>query len=110
LRSEILPRRLYGRDGASVVRRDAASNRTEDLNGKIREATTNSIIRSVFTALKHRATDRWRPQDQAGRSEFGAVSRDRDASIVFGINDYCDDEGHRLAAALGARISRRRGA
>ena len=33
-RPEILPRRLHGRRGASVVRRDAAVNRTEDLNVK----------------------------------------------------------------------------
>jgi hypothetical protein len=33
-RSEILPRRLNRRGGASVVRREAVINRTEDLNGK----------------------------------------------------------------------------
>ena len=110
MRSEILPRRLYGRDGASVVRRDAAMNRTEGLNVKICEATTSCIIRSVCTTLKLCATDRWRPQDQEGRSELEAVSRHRDAAIILGVNDCRDDEGHRLAAALGAGISRRRGA
>jgi hypothetical protein len=34
---EILPRRLGGRGGASVVRRDAAINRMEDLNVKVCE-------------------------------------------------------------------------
>jgi post-segregation antitoxin (ccd killing protein) len=93
-----------------VVRRDVAMNQTEDLNVKISEATTSCIIRSVCTALKLYATDRWRPQDQEGRSELEAVSRHRDATIVLGINDCRDDEGHRLAAALGAGISCRRGA
>jgi hypothetical protein len=50
-RSEILPRRPCGRDGASVVRRDAAINRTEDLNVKGHEATISCIIRSVCTSL-----------------------------------------------------------
>jgi hypothetical protein len=36
-RLEILPRRLVGRDGASVVRHDAAMNRTEDLNVEVYE-------------------------------------------------------------------------
>jgi hypothetical protein len=36
-RSEILPRRLDGRGGASVVRRDAAIDRKEDLDVKVRE-------------------------------------------------------------------------
>ena len=45
-RSEILPRRLVGRGGASVVRRDAARNRTEDLNVKVcDEAISGRIIR-----------------------------------------------------------------
>jgi hypothetical protein len=55
-RPEILPRRLHGRDGASVVRCDAAINRTEDLNVKVREATNNCIIRSVCSVLKSCAT------------------------------------------------------
>ena len=41
-RPEILPRRLVGRDGASVVRRDAASSRTEDLNVKVCEEAISS--------------------------------------------------------------------
>ena len=36
-RSEILPRRLDSRGGASVVRRNAATNRTEDLHVKVCE-------------------------------------------------------------------------
>jgi hypothetical protein len=43
-RSEILPRRLVGRDGASVVRRDAAMNRTEDLNVKACEEAAGCVI------------------------------------------------------------------
>jgi hypothetical protein len=57
-RPEILPHRLHGRDGASVVRRDAAMNRTEDLNVKVREATNSCIIRSVCSVLKSCATGR----------------------------------------------------
>jgi hypothetical protein len=41
-----------------VVRRDAAINRTEDLNVKVREATNNCIIRSVCSVLKSCATGR----------------------------------------------------
>jgi len=44
-RSEILPRRLVRRCGASVVRRDAVMSRMEDLNVKIcQEAITYKII------------------------------------------------------------------
>jgi hypothetical protein len=91
-RSEILPRRPHGRDGASVVRRDAAMNRTEDLNVKICEATTSCIIRSVCTALKLCATNRWRPQDQEGGADLKAVSRHRDVAIVLGVYDCRNDE------------------
>jgi hypothetical protein len=42
-RSEILPRRLDGRGGASVVRRDAAINRTEDLDVKVCEQAVISV-------------------------------------------------------------------
>ena len=42
-RSEILPRRPGGRCGASVVRRDAAINRTEDLDVKVYQEAIISI-------------------------------------------------------------------
>ena len=43
-RPEILPRRLHRRGGASVVRREAVINRTEDLNVKVcEEAVTLKI-------------------------------------------------------------------
>jgi hypothetical protein len=45
-RPEILPRRLDGRGGASVVRRDDAVNRTEDLHVKIHQKAFNRIIGS----------------------------------------------------------------
>jgi hypothetical protein len=38
---EILPRRLHRRGGASVVRRDIAANRMEDLNVKIHPEANN---------------------------------------------------------------------
>jgi hypothetical protein len=43
-RSEILPRRLDRRGGASVVRREAVINGTEDLNGKACEEAITSKI------------------------------------------------------------------
>jgi hypothetical protein len=44
-RSEILPRRLDRRCGASVVRRDAVINRMEDLNVKVcQEACKIAIV------------------------------------------------------------------
>jgi hypothetical protein len=42
-RSEILPRRLYRRGGASVVRRDAALNRMEDLDVKVCEEANDCV-------------------------------------------------------------------
>ena len=43
-RSEILPRRLDSRGGASVVRRDAAMNRMEDLYVKISQEATSRAV------------------------------------------------------------------
>src|SRR5204862_8136564 len=57
-RPEILPRRLHGRDGALVVRHDAAMNRMEDLDVKVCKASTSCSIRNVRTAHKSCATDR----------------------------------------------------
>ena len=58
--SEILPRQLHSQGGASVVRLDAAMNRTEDLDVEIYGATTSCIIRSTSTVRD--ATDRGRAQ------------------------------------------------
>jgi hypothetical protein len=43
-RSEILPRRPDGRGGASAVRRDAAIDRTEDLDVKVCEEAISCVI------------------------------------------------------------------
>jgi hypothetical protein len=54
-RSEILPCRLDRRGGASVVRREAVINRTEDLNVKVcEEAVTLKIpiVRAVCEAIE----------------------------------------------------------
>jgi hypothetical protein len=59
MRSEIPPRRLHGRDGASVVRRDAAINRTEDLNVEVCQATNSCIIRSACIDRKSWESGRW---------------------------------------------------
>ena len=45
---------------------------------------------------------------EEGRSRLEAIARHRLAAITHGRNDRSDDEGHRLAAALGARFSCRR--
>ena len=45
-----------------------------------------------------------------GRSRLEAIARHRVAAIPHGRNDRSDDEDHRLAAALSARLSCRRGA
>jgi hypothetical protein len=55
--SEILPRRLRGRGGASVVRREAAMNRTEDLDVKareinVREKAINCVIGCGWRSCK----------------------------------------------------------
>jgi hypothetical protein len=109
-RSEILPRRLVGRDGASVVRRDAAMNRTEDLDVKVCQKANGCIIRDACSGCKAGANDRWRREGPEGRSWLEAIARHRDASIPHWGNDYRDDEGNGLAAALSARFSCRRGA
>ena len=46
-------------DGASVVRRDAAINRTEDLNVEVCEATNSCITRSACIDRKPCAIGRW---------------------------------------------------
>jgi hypothetical protein len=45
--SGILPRRLHRRGGASVVRRNAALNRTEDLNVTVYEEAISCVIGSA---------------------------------------------------------------
>jgi hypothetical protein len=50
--SGILPRRLYRRGGASVVRRNAAMNRTEDLNVTVYEEATFCCIGNVCPCFK----------------------------------------------------------
>ncbi len=93
-----------------MVRRDAAINRTEDLNVKVCEEATSCVIGSACICRKALATGRWRSQEQESRSWLKAISRHRDAAITHGGNDCRDDEGDRLAAALGARLPCRRGA
>ena len=55
-RSGILPRRLHRRDGASVVRRNAAMNRTEDLNVTVYEEATFGIVDDAYPYCKALAT------------------------------------------------------
>jgi hypothetical protein len=88
-----------------VVRRNAALNRTEDLNVK------NS--RSNHLRHRRRALLLEGPRPPAIlmlkiRSWLQAVSHYRDAAITKRDDDCGDDESHRLAAALGARLSGRR--
>ena len=58
-RSEILPRRLHRRGGASVVRRDAA-NGTEDLDVKACKEATDGVSASRRSNDKIIATRCWR--------------------------------------------------
>ena len=55
-RPEILPRRLNRRGGASVVRRDAAMHRTEDLNVEGCEEGTNCVIGGAHSGREHLRT------------------------------------------------------
>ena len=50
--SGILPRRLHRRGGASVVRRNAALNRTEDLNVKDCQEATICVIGNARSCCK----------------------------------------------------------
>jgi hypothetical protein len=54
--SGILPRRLHRRGGASVVRRNAAMNRTEDLNVTVYEEATFGVIDDACSCCKALAT------------------------------------------------------
>jgi len=56
--SGILPRRLHRRGGASVVRRNAALNRTEDLNVTVYEEATFCAICNAYPCCKALATGR----------------------------------------------------
>jgi hypothetical protein len=81
-----------------VVRREAVISVTEDLNVKVCEEAITckiSVIRSICSAVDCR---------------LEAITRYCDAAITCRRNNRRDDEGHRLAAALGAGLSRWRGA
>jgi hypothetical protein len=107
---EILPRRRGRRGGASVVRRDAAMSRMEDLNDQTPEKAICCNVSINCGCCKAVATERWRTQDEGSPRWLEAIARNRHATIADGCNDCGDDEGHRLAAALGARLSSRGGA
>ena len=63
-----------------MVRRDAASNRTEDLNVKVCEEVI-STLDNVLLCCKALVADHWRRQEQKARSWLEAISRHRDAAI-----------------------------
>jgi hypothetical protein len=81
-------------------RRDAAMNRTEDLNVKVCEEANGYIIGDVWSCREARRPDRCRVREQEGRSWVEAISRHRDAAVTHWGNDCGDDEGNRLAAAV----------
>src|SRR4029077_7174964 len=100
---EILPRRALSASGVSVVRRERRHDRTEDLNVKIRQ--------EAFTCngnLKHGCCEAVAADEGSGRG-LEAIARDRHAAFPGGCDDCGYDEGHRLAAALDAGLSCRRG-
>jgi len=109
-RSEILPRRLVGRDGASVVRRNAAMNRTEDLHVKVCEEAAGCVIDNACSCRTARTIDHRKCEELQGQSWLEAISRHRDAAVPEWDNDRRDDEGNGLAAALGAWFPSWRGA
>src|SRR5260221_12314825 len=89
-RSEILPRRPDGRDGASVVRRRRRFNRTEDLDvkvSKVSKEALSSLIRSGWWCSKTLATDQDRSQRQKRRSWLKAIARHYHAAIAPGGDD-----------------------
>jgi hypothetical protein len=80
-----------------VVRHEAVINRTEDLNVKVCEEAVTlkiSIVRAVWYWARERQF--W----------FKTIARYCDAAITCGRDNRRGNEGHRLAAALGARLSR----
>ena len=101
-RSEIRPRRLYRRCGASVVRRDAVINRMEDLSVQVYKEAISCKITVICEGSKALPTARCGVQDHQGRCWLEASTRHRDAAITDRLNDRCHHESHRMAAALGA--------
>ena len=73
-RSEILPRRPAGRGGASVVRRDAAINRTEDLDVKVCEEAINQHQRAAVTNCRKAVAASSRQSRSADRKPIRARS------------------------------------
>ena len=65
--------------------------------------------RSPATAISSMAAAKPSPQTKEAAAGSKQSRRDRHAAIPDGCDDCGDDEGHRLAAALDARLSCRRG-
>ena len=95
-----------------MVRRDAAINRTEDLNVEVCEATEQlHHPQRLYRAQSPARSGRWRSQEirkpSPGSKQSRVIAMLQSPS---GSDDCRDDEGNGLAAALGARLSCRRGA
>jgi hypothetical protein len=76
------PAGLVAEVGLRWWRRDAAMNRTEDLNVKVCEEANGYIIGDVWSCREARRPDRCRFREQEGRSWLEAISRHRDAEVT----------------------------
>src|SRR5215204_5213460 len=97
-------------------RREAVMNRMEDLNVEVREVKICQKAIGYVLQCDHcfgrkaRGIDPCQGEGTGGRSRLEAIAGDRVAAIPFRSDHRGHDEGHRLAATLGAWLPGRRGA
>jgi len=110
MRSGILPRRLDGRDGASVVAALCCQKPNGGSDAKIYQQArrwshcgTNDYCQAA-TNNQNAVIERSKGQ---GRTEIKTSSRGRDVTFADWHDHSSSDEGYRLAAALCARLLRR---
>lgn len=102
----ILPRRLVRRGGASVVRRDAALNRTEDLHVKVKGPADGAPFKirgcdkgnSPTESCRNRSCEKSCVRIQTGSYRFHAALADR-------RDDCHDDERHRVGNNIQSEAS-----
>jgi hypothetical protein len=103
-RPGILPRRLVGRSGASVVRRNAAINRIEDSDADVFKEASAQIHSGAGDDCKASTARHHRSREEE-RCGLQASSRHRDASIADRSDDRRDEKwSYRTGAELADEL------